>query len=118
MSSRGTGSDITLQEAIDLLHKLMTESTKVVANVGTRSGVRSSVFGSIKLAPDETLAVTGDERPIPSAVLFDPRLAVRRTYGDNRSMFTPGEVPVFVSALCFEFDDGSSLCLFEPAERS
>ena len=31
MSSRGAGSDITLQDAIDLLHKLMTESTKVVA---------------------------------------------------------------------------------------
>lgn len=121
MSSRGTGSDISLQDAIDLLHKLMTEFTKVVGNLGTASGVRSAVCGKVKVAGDGTFWVIDEELPVPPAIIFDPQLAVRRTYGDSRSMSprptdAPEKMPRFESALCFEFADGTRLCLFGATE--
>ena len=121
MSSLGQGSDITLQEALDLLHKLMTESTKVVAYLSVSPKVRATVFGKIKPAPDDTLWVTDEELRVPPMISFDPNLAVRRTYGDDRTLspFPSGTLeswPRFASVLCFIFPDGEQLALF--AERS
>jgi hypothetical protein len=122
MSSRGTGSDITLQDAIDLLHKLMTEATKVVAILSVPPRVTASIAGVLKLAPDDTLWVLNEELAPPHLISFDPRLAVRRTYGDTRTMppvpeGAPKGVPrCFASALCFVFPEDVRLCLFEASE--
>jgi hypothetical protein len=122
MPSSGIGSDITLQEAVDLLHKLTTEFTKVVASLGVSPGLRASVFGKVKIAKqDDTFWVMGDNFPVPSTISFDPRLAVRRTYGDSRAIPSlpegaPEKWPRFSSALCFEFPNGTRLCLFASEE--
>ena len=56
MSSRGTGADISAQDANDLLHKLITESTKVqAAFAGVIPGLAFSLSGVLKVSPDKGL---------------------------------------------------------------
>jgi len=86
MSSRGTGSDITLEDAIDLLHKLATESTKVVALLDVPNRIGACVCGLVRGAEDGTIWVTDEELMPPPLIKFDPRLATRRTYGDRRTI--------------------------------
>jgi hypothetical protein len=123
MSSQGRGSDISLQDSIDLLHKLMTEETKVVAILHVAPRLGATVFGTVKFAPDGTFWVK-DLGGIPHVIVFDPHLAERRTYGDSRTMspipkdFTPALPRVFDSALCFTFPGEGSLCLFAAPEES
>jgi hypothetical protein len=122
MPSSGTGSDITLQDAMDLLHKLMTEFTKVVASFDASTGIRAAVLGGVKFAEEDgTFWIMGSETPVPSSISFDPRRAVRRTYGDDRAIAplpegSPDNWPRFASALCFEFGDRTRLCLFADKE--
>lgn len=118
MSSEGTGSPISAQDALDLLHKLITELTKVQAVFTAAEGrVRTSLSGRITLAPDDTLWVMYDnDRPMEPFFAFDPDLAIVRKYGDFRSMLDGGEGPFdlrFRSVLGFVFKDGSTLALFE-----
>jgi hypothetical protein len=119
MSSQGKGSEISPQDASDLLHKLMTEMTKVVAALHVTPRLTASVTGKVTLAPDGTIWVVNDELMPPPLISFDPRLAVRRTYGDDRTISPfsdrlPKDMPrKFTSALCFVFPEGASLCLFE-----
>jgi hypothetical protein len=120
-SPHGAGSDITLQDALDLLHKLSTESTKVVALLDVSPRVGASAFGVVRAADDSTVWVTDDAVP-PSLIRFDPCLAVRRTYGDSRTISPPSEplprgFPRLASSLCFVFPDGSTVCLFEPSDE-
>jgi hypothetical protein len=122
MSSRGKGSDITPQDASDLLHKLATEFTKVAAVVTATSNVRSHVCGTIKFAEDGGVWVI-DERQSPASLIsFDPRLAERRTYGDSRTLSRPPAptMPSLESAICFLFPDGITIGLFAllPPEKS
>lgn len=113
-SSRGAGSDISLEDAILLLHKLSTEQTNVVALLRASPGLRASVLGKVKFVEqDGSFCVIDDSGEIPQVVFFDLALAVRRTYGADRPLSE--EVPVnwrFSSALCFEFPRGERLCLF------
>jgi hypothetical protein len=110
MSLLGQGSDMTLQEALDLLHKLMMESTKVVAYLSFTSKLRATVFGKIKLAPDGTLWVTDEE--LRAMISFDPHLSVRRTYGDRIPSGALESWPRSASVLCFIFPNGEQLALF------
>jgi hypothetical protein len=119
MPSSGAGSDIALQDAMDLLHKLSTEFTKVVASLGVSPRLQASVCGKVKIAEDQSFWVIDDGVEVPPVIAFDPRLAVRLTYGDNRTMLRlPDSAPVprFSSALCFEFPAGTRLCLFAVEE--
>lgn len=121
MSSEGTGSPITLQVTMDLLHKLSTESRKVQALFTSADGrTRASLAGVIRYVPDGTLWVLQDpETPGSPFLGFDPALFVVRKYGDERSMLGGGEGPFglhFRSALTFIFGDGSTLGLFEFAD--
>jgi hypothetical protein len=68
MPSRGTGSDIALQDAIDLLHKLSAEFTKVVAILEVAPRLRASVFGKVKIAEDDTFWVIDEELTLPPNV--------------------------------------------------
>jgi len=119
--SSGKGSDINPQDASDLLHKLITESATVQASFNSSCGISVAILGAVKTCPDGRLAVVGGETRAPTTptVFFDPRLAVRRTYGDSRTLLAespgPPGAPTFSSALCFVFPDGSRFCLFEAA---
>jgi hypothetical protein len=101
----------------------MTEETKVVAILHVAPRLRSTVFGTVKFAPDGTFWVKDLGEGIPHVIIFDPHLAERRTYGDSRTLPSiPEEFPtlprVFDSALCFTFPGGPSLCLFAVPEES
>ena len=114
----GTGSDITLQDAVDLLHKLLTEPTKVQAMLRTAGGVTAAVLGTVVAAPKGTIAVVADRNfgQVTTSIRFDPALSVRRVYGDQRALLTDPEIPGFphkMSALSFTFPDDSRVSLFE-----
>jgi|UPI000367A5CB hypothetical protein len=58
---------------------------------------------------------------VPKCIQFDRALAIRRTYGDERSI---GEhppalqnLPRLNSELCFAFENDTSVCLFEINEE-
>lgn len=123
MSSSGTGSDISAQEAVDLLHKLMTEFIKVQAHFKCPAcRVNSAVCGVVRFSSeDNTFWIQEPERDLSGPVLsFDPSLSVIRKYGDERSMTDGGESPFgvhFTSALTFAFADGSTLGLWAIKEE-
>jgi hypothetical protein len=115
-------SDLSPQEFSDLLHKLLTESTKLQALFScSAGGVRAIVRGVLRIAPDNTLWVVEPDRNTSGPMLtFDPSLAVVRKYGDERSMEGRPEFIFglhFSSALSFVFADGSSFVLLEINEE-
>jgi hypothetical protein len=118
MSSEGTGASISLQDASDLLHKLSTESTKVEALfTGTEGGIRSTLSGVLRYAPDGAIWVMPDpDLKGGPFIAFDPSVSILRKYGDERALLSKGEGPFglrFRSLLTFAFRDGSTLSLFE-----
>jgi hypothetical protein len=123
MSSRGTGADISTQEANDLLHKLITESTKVQAAFGgVIPGLSFILGGALKISPDKgPVWVTAGGLAGPH-ISFDPSQAVSRKYGDLRAFPQTADAavaagaPRLVSAVVFVFGDTSQLSLFEIAE--
>jgi hypothetical protein len=118
MSSQGTGSPITQEEANDLLHKLITESTKVQAVFVSGSGVTATVPGRLKSRPEGNFAVFEREEPGTPMFIFNPSFATSRRYGDNRAFSNPppNASPRFTSALIFILPDGSQVALFAIAE--
>jgi hypothetical protein len=117
MSSSGTASDITAQDASDLLHKLITESTKVQVAFRSAMGVVATLAGVITVAHEGQFCIQGRDEVPPSLVMFTPSLASVYKYGDHRA-FTPDTLaigPSFASALTFVFADNSTLTLFEIA---
>jgi hypothetical protein len=123
MSSRGTGTDLSAEEANDLLHKLITESTKVqAAFAGVIPGLAFILTGVLKVTPDKGLVwVTAGGGPTGPHIAFDPSQAVIRKYADLRAFPQTTEAqsaagaPRFASALVFVFGDTSQLSLFEIA---
>jgi hypothetical protein len=122
MSLSDAGSEITIQEAADLLHKLATESVKVLAHLTLRPGSQSSatVTGRVKLGKDGSVCIMNCDELLSSKLTFNPSFAIRRIYGDDRSLdpyfnelLLGG--PRFLSALCFFFPDSSLLGLWECA---
>jgi len=115
-SEKGSGSDITLQDAVDLLHKLAIEVTKVQVAFNSACGITVAILGLLKICPDGRWAVVDGDGPTARTIFFDPRLATGRTYGDTRT-FPPRSnlpgAPTFSSAICFVFLDQSLICLFE-----
>jgi hypothetical protein len=85
-SSPGTGADMSPQEFMDVLHKLITESTKVQAIFSNVSGdITVAMQGFLKVAPDGRFGVIHGEGFSASTLLFNPALAVIRKWGDTRS---------------------------------
>jgi hypothetical protein len=121
--SSGTGSDVTLEEAKDLLHKLITESIKVQAVITSPSGVAATVPGLVKGSPDGDLFVLVEQRPGEPMISFNPSEALSRKYGDRRAFSGPSPelelhgAPRLTSALIFLFRDGVQVALFEIAEK-
>jgi hypothetical protein len=111
------GTDISVQEAVDLLHKLREESVQVQAIYAGSGGV-SSVFRGIVRPPIENglWSIVSLQDTAGSALSFDLNLATERRFGDESSMSGAVSFPFrfhFVSALSFGFGDGSTLFLFE-----
>ena len=118
MSSQGTGSDISRQEANDLLHKLITESTKVQAMFVGRGGVTTAVCGTVS-CPQEGVVLVSERRSSTDASLcFGLKDVAAFKYGDTRAFpgsSTVPHTPHLNSALCFVYPDGARVVLFEIA---
>lgn len=121
--SAGSGSDITPQEAYDLLHKWITEETEVQASFSTAAMVTAFIKGLLKTAPEQQLCLVERSQKIGSAVIcFNPSLAISRKYADSRAFRQPTAelqahgAPQFGSTLIFVFPDTSQLGLWEIAE--
>src|ERR1700722_7802877 len=121
MSSQGTGSDISRQDATDLLHKLITESTKVQAMFVGRGGVTASVRGTVSCPRDGAVMVSERRGPTDAALCFGLKDVSTFKYGDNRafpgSSAVPG-TPHLSSAICFVYPDGAQVVLFETTAPS
>ena len=119
MSSRGTGADITPGKAIDILHKLITESRKVQVAFMSGPGVIASVAGIPKLLPDGSVCVADRNEVGAPIILFKPEAASSHTYGDSRAFLNATVLggPSLSLALVFLFPDGSQIALFEIARE-
>jgi len=111
------GEGISLQEAVDLLHKLREESSQVQAIYSGSDGVSSVLRGIVRPPIDDGLwSVVSQYETTRSALSFDLNLATTRRFGDETSMPGTASFPFrfrFACALCFGFGDGSTLHLFE-----
>jgi hypothetical protein len=114
-----SSATLTPQEAIDLLHKLMTDSIKVhAAFLVPGSGVRVHVRGLVTLHED-TWEIGGGRNSASPSLHFKFGSATGASYGDRRAFSgTPQESFFdfgFSSALSISFPD-SILMLFEVTE--
>lgn len=118
MPSSGTGSDISRQDAMDLLHKLITESIKVQAMFVGRGGVSTSVQGTVSMPQDGIVLVSERRSPTDATLLFGLKDVSSFKYGDNRA-FPPlsgiAGTPRLSAAVCFVYPDGAQVALFEIA---
>jgi hypothetical protein len=118
MSSQGTGSDITRQDANDLLQRLITETIKVQAVFMGRGSVAAKTIGFVNRPENDVIGVTEGKVVTDSSLSFGLTEVVGFKYGDSRSL--PGLTPIpgaplFASALCFVYPDGAQVILFEIA---
>jgi len=111
------GADISLQEAVDLLHKLREETAQVQAIYAGSAGVSSVLRGILRPPIDDELwSVASQQETTGSALSFDLSSCTVRKFGDESTMPGASSFPFrlrFVSALSFGFADGSTLFLFE-----
>ena len=118
MSSQGTGTDISAQDANDLLQKLITESTKVQAMFVGRGSVTAAIQGFVSWQPGDIVQITERLSITSPSLAFGLKDVAAFKYGDNRAF--PGASPLpgtprLSSALCFVYPDGSQVALFEIA---
>jgi hypothetical protein len=122
MSSEGTGVGIGFDEAMLILHKLMTESTKVQASFEGPGHVNASVSGTVEIDETGRVFVRAGREPGASFLAFDPNEAASCKYADTVSRGAPPRFspprggPLLSSVLCFVFPGKESVCLFEVVE--
>jgi len=114
-----SAADLTGQEGIDLLNKLITESKRVEVFVVSASGLTCSMRGMPRIGPDGRVWLGGGVGEPHLA--FAPSAAVAARYGDERLAekfpdFADRFREHFVSALMFRFSDNSVVGLFELAD--
>jgi hypothetical protein len=120
MTSLGTGSDISRQDAMDLLHKLITESINVQAMFVGRGGVAASVQGTVSSPQEGLILVSERRRPDDATLVFGLKDVSSFKYGDNRAFPSSAGItgtPTLSSALCCVYPDNSYVGLFEIAKR-
>jgi hypothetical protein len=107
-------------EARDLLHKLITESTKVQAVLFCPVGTLNSfVSGKVYAAPNGSVVVIERDDHNSSMLGFDPAKGSSVYYGDERVVrehHNPGADLFrleFSSGMKFSFPDGSDVAIFE-----
>jgi len=114
------GSDVSRQEASDLLNKLVTEKTKVQAIFAGIGSLGAGLIGFIFSFADGTVLIKSDFESDGPFLRFDPGAAASFKYGDVRAMpdsrVTVESLKV-ASALAFIFPDMTYVSLFEiPAD--
>jgi hypothetical protein len=117
-----SSSPLKPQELNDLLHKLITESTKVEAIFSCPpSGLSGSVSGFLRVDSNGGHSVSERDEPKNVFLLFDPSRAVDVRYGDRRAFKdSPAKLDFFTqnfaSSLSLTFVDGTRLLLLEVAD--
>jgi hypothetical protein len=107
--SPGTGADITLQDAYDLLQKWLTENTTVQVSFASGGGVTAYVKGKLGTDPNSNKFGVSEPKPVMGSpmIFFDPSIAVSCKYGDKRAFGDLGTklaaigAPRMLSALVF-----------------
>jgi hypothetical protein len=116
-------ASLSPQEANDLLHKLVTESTRVQGAFVSPVSVYAIVWGVIRVSSTGLLNIVEREDDTTSPILcFDPSRAVWRKYVDERSVKENPAVAEFFeqhfsSAVTLAFEDGSLIALLEFADK-
>jgi len=109
---------------MDLLHKLITESTKVQASLLGVSHVEVCVAGTVEMDATGRVFVRTGTEPGDSFLAFSPEDAESRIYADPVSRGAPPRFspprggPALESMLCFVFPGGFVVSLLEVAERT
>src|SRR5271157_2562491 len=98
----GMGTDISVDEAADLLRRLHAETSQVQAIFTCPGGTSSTLRGVLRDSVDDRLWAVKSEWEMTGSVLtFDLSAAMVRRYGDERSMRADASFPFrldFVSA--------------------
>jgi hypothetical protein len=114
MSSPGTASDISPQEAADLLHKLITESTKLQVTFRGSNGVSAGLVGVIGMGAPDLVVAKPDTAPDDAPfVSFKPGLATVFKYAAGLAIPDLPNSPRFSSALALIYPDDSQIALME-----
>ena len=119
MVSSGTGAVISREDAVDLLHKLITESTKVQAMFVGRGGTGACVQGTVSSPKEGMVLISERQRPDGASLFFGLKDVSSFRYGDNRAFPASTGIagtPILSSALCFVYPDDTSVSLFEIAK--
>ena len=85
MPPQGTGSDITRQDANDLLQRLITEAIKVEAIFIGRGSVAAKTIGVVSRPENDVIGVTEGKVATDSSLSFGLTEVVGFKYGDSRS---------------------------------
>jgi hypothetical protein len=118
----GVPADLSPQEASDMLHKLLTESTRIKAvlarNGYPQTGIKQPaawVVGKLRSGDAGRLMVCPDTGCDDFAIVFEPGKASSVKYGDERVLTAP-ENSGFQSVLTFYYGD-HLVALFDAPER-
>jgi hypothetical protein len=119
MISSGSASDLTEQEAQNLLEKLIAESTRVQAALAIEPGLSASVVGTLRKASNGTIWILASADVDAPHIAFDPASAAQRKYGDRRAFpANAPRMPQICSALVFIFESSTQVALFEITDGS
>ena len=116
MASSGTGSPISAQDAVDLLHKFITESTKLQAVFIGRGSISAGVNGILRRAPGNRFGVKRGESPDEPFLIFDPSQATSFNFADRRAfpdLPIDPTLPKFDCSLILIYPDQSQIMLLE-----
>jgi hypothetical protein len=111
MSSRATGVELNLDDAMLLLQRLSTPSMKVQASLFGPFALRAFVTGAVELSADGRVSVRTGPRLLDSFIEFEPHEAVSRKWADKRAFPVPLLGPLLDSILWFGFPDGVEVAL-------
>jgi hypothetical protein len=108
------GTDIPLQDAADLLFKLIVDRTVVQAVFTGISSLSASVIGVVHPAPDGTAVVKARKKSGTPFLRFDPSAATSCRFADRRASCEDLVAKRrLISALSFSYPDKTHVTLFE-----
>jgi hypothetical protein len=114
--ARETTSEITRHEADDLLHRLISESIKVLAVFMGRVSITAAITGFVSSLPSDMVGITEGKTVGDSSLSFSFTDVSSFQYR-NRQAFScltsPPGAPGLISALILVYPDGSQVVLFE-----
>jgi hypothetical protein len=117
MPSSGTASDISPQDANDLLSKFITESTKLQVVFRTSNNISAGLHGILGAASPTMLVAKPNNLPDAPFLVFTPGTAVGFRYAAGRAIPDAPLPPGFriTSGLVLTYPDSSQIYLLELA---